>query len=116
MFLPSTNICIHYKKGEFSLCYEVLQLVINMPSTSKWSLVVRLWLVQFNAISCLCEHCLGDIMRYKNLFQLTSTCEDSFIAVKIVETTFHLVLVGDFSNLVYQEICLQLVSHNDIKS
>jgi hypothetical protein len=54
-------------------------------------------------------------MRYKNIFQLTSTCEDSFIGVKIVKTTFHLVLVDDFLNLVYQEICLQLVSHNDIK-
>ena len=54
--------------------------------------------MQFNAISCLYEHSLGDIMRYKNPFQLASTCEDSpSSGVKTVKIIFHLVLVDNLS-------------------
>lgn len=44
----------------------------------KGSLVVKFYLVQFNAITCLYKHSVDSIMMYKNIFQLASTCEDRF--------------------------------------
>ena len=64
--------------------------------------------MQFNAISYLCEHSLGDIMRYEHSFQLASTCEDSFIWCQNFEDNILIVIGGQSFN--------QLVSQNDNKS
>ena len=52
--------------------------------------------MQFNAISCLYEHSLGDIMRYEHSFQLASTCEDSFIWCQNYEDNISIDIVGQF--------------------
>ena len=64
--------------------------------------------MQFNVISCLCEHSLGDIMRYKNSFQLASTCEESLIWCQNCEDYISIGIGGWSLNSVYQEICLQI--------
>ena len=55
-------------------------------------------------------------MRYKHPFQLASTCEDSFNWCQNYEGNISIGIGRQSFNLVYQEICLQLVSQNDNKS
>ena len=54
-------------------------------------------------------------MRYGHSFKLASTCEDFFIWCQNFEDNISIVIGGQSLNLVYQEICLQLVSQNDNK-
>jgi hypothetical protein len=79
-------------KGEPILCLVSLRLTFS--SSDLCSHLVRMsfsWVRYINSIQ------IGDIVRYKNPFQLATTCEGSLNWCQIVKIIFKLVLVDNLS-------------------